>query len=626
MINKKINNFFIKHYLPRWTVVIFDLSIISISFLVTTVLVDNFFSIVFISTLILNIFPVFLIVWIIFKPHLGIIKFFSINDVYRFTIAHLVGSFSLLLFSYFNFFLLSFSLIVIHFFISLSTILFSRITFKYFYLKANSNKKHNKNILIYGTGDIALTTKLLIENTGDRVVGFIDESLLLLNRKIEGLPVFKQNFFFNTFLAKNKVDQLIIADNKNFLNPENKQKIIENCMNNNISINKVSDPSLWINGKLNIDQIKEIKIEDILGRTSIKIDNKKIKDYVAEKVVMITGAAGSIGSEISSQILEFGPSLLILLDRSETPLFDLKNKLNLSSTKTEIKYLINDTTDIDGMTKVFTNHQPQIIFHAAAYKHVPLMEDNPREAIRNNILSLKIMADLSLENNVNKFVMISTDKAVNPTNVMGASKRICEMYIQSLSVKTKNATEFITTRFGNVLGSSGSVIPNFKRQIQSGGPVTVTHKNIIRYFMTIDEACQLVLEAGSIGKGGEIFVFDMGQPVKIYDLAKKMIFLSGFKPQKDIKIKITGLRQGEKLYEELLNTKENTLPTHNKKIMIGQHFSKNHEFINKKIIYMLKSISHQSDEKLVALMKELVPEYISNNSKFEKLDIKKNKN
>jgi FlaA1/EpsC-like NDP-sugar epimerase len=385
-----------------------------------------------------------------------------------------------------------------------------------------------------------------------------------------------------------------------------------------VRVLNVPPASRWINGELSFNQIKSIKIEDLLEREPIKLDEEIIKAQIENKIILITGAAGSIGSELARQCSKYHPKKLFLLDQAETPLHELDLEFNDLLIKPKYEVVIADVRQIDRMRKVFNTFKPDIVFHAAAYKHVPMMENNPSESILTNILGTKIVADLSVEFNVEKFVFVSTDKAVNPTSVMGASKRIAEIYIQSLG-KTAS-TKFITTRFGNVLGSNGSVIPRFKKQIDQGGPITITHPDISRYFMTIPEASQLVLEASSMGKGGEIFVFDMGGSVKIVDLARKMILLLGLKEGKDISIVYTGLRPGEKLYEELLANTENTLPTHHNQILIGKVREYAYSQVKKIIEELIQSFDTQNNELIVQRMKDLVPEFISNNSVFQKLD------
>jgi FlaA1/EpsC-like NDP-sugar epimerase len=399
-----------------------------------------------------------------------------------------------------------------------------------------------------------------------------------------------------------------------------KSDLIDTCLKANIKILILPDVNRWINGELSTRQIRQIKIDDLLERPPIHLDEKEIRRYILNKTVLVSGAAGSIGSEMVKQLLRFQPSKIIIFDQAESPLYDLELELAEKFHFRNYEIVIGDLTNENRLRKVFEFFKPQVVFHAAAYKHVPMMENNPSEAVRTNVAGTKLLANLSLEFEVFKFVMISTDKAVNPTNVMGASKRIAEMYTQGLNQKGK--TRFITTRFGNVLGSNGSVINRFKKQIESGGPVTVTHPDIIRYFMTIPEACQLVLEAGAMGNGGEIFVFDMGKPVKIVDLARRMIQFSGLKPGQDIHISFTGLRPGEKLYEELLNSAENTLPTYHPQIMIGKVASNNFDKVTKEIDALIALSKTYDNMAIVLKMKQIVPEFISQNSIYEELDFK----
>jgi FlaA1/EpsC-like NDP-sugar epimerase len=376
--------------------------------------------------------------------------------------------------------------------------------------------------------------------------------------------------------------------------------------------------SKWIEGDLEANQIKQINIDDLLDREQIVIDNPIVQREVTDKVVFVTGAAGSIGSEISRQLATCNLKLLVLIDQAESPLYDLQQEL-LQIGVTNFTAIVADVRDENRMAEIFKEFRPQKVFHAAAYKHVPLMEESPYEAVKINICGTKIIADLSIKFKVERFVMVSTDKAVNPTNVMGATKKAAEMYISCLS-NQKSKTKFTITRFGNVLGSNGSVIPLFKKQIEKGGPLTLTHKDITRYFMTIPEACSLVLEAGTMGVGGEIYIFDMGESVKIFELAKRMISLSGFKYPTDIDIKITGLRPGEKLYEELLANGEDTTKTYHKKILIAKTIEINNENIYKIIDFLFMNKQKLSNNEIVTKLKEIVPEYISNNSKFEILD------
>jgi FlaA1/EpsC-like NDP-sugar epimerase len=417
-------------------------------------------------------------------------------------------------------------------------------------------------------------------------------------------------------LRSNQVFDMIISIQN--ITPQHKQSIIEKCLSYDVRILNVPPVTSWINGELSLKQIKKIKIEDLLERDPIRLDAELIRTQLTDKTILITGGAGSIGSEIARQIIPFKPKYLVIVDQAESPLYDLELELSERFRWKKFETVLGDIRQGERMERIFKAFKPEVIFHAAAYKHVPVIENNPSEAVLTNVEGTKTIADLAVKYNVEKFVMVSTDKAVNPTSIMGATKRIAEIYCQSLNLHGN--TRFVTTRFGNVLDSNGSVIPRFKKQIDEGGPVTVTHPEITRYFMTIPEACQLVLEAGAMGKGGEIFIFDMGSSIRIADLAKKMIKLSGLSLGKDIQIVFTGLRPGEKIYEELLADKETTLPTHHKKIMIAKVREYNFEDFDKNILQLIDLFKLQNNEAIVNKMKEMLPEYVSANSMYEKLD------
>ena len=484
-------------------------------------------------------------------------------------------------------------------------------------------KRINKNIVIYGAGSLGqMAYKVIINNRElkTRVVAFIDDNKSLHNKSIFDIPVYSMDKAFQSVFADKEVSELIIAISQENLHKSNKRKVIDLCIEKGILVKEVPRVSEWINGGLSATKFRKINIEDLLGRDSVQLDRNKIREGLKDATVLITGAAGSIGSEISRQLIAFKAKEVILLDNAESPLYNLQIDIIAANNNPVFKVLIGDVTNKQKLRKIFEKYSPSIVFNAAAYKHVPLMEEFPDEAIRVNVGGTKNLADLSIEFGVKKFVFISTDKAVNPMNVMGASKRISEIYIQSLAQNAGIATQFITTRFGNVLGSNGSVVPLFKKQIEAGGPVTLTHNNISRYFMTIPEASLLVLEAGFMGKGGEIFVFDMGEPIKIYDLAKKMIALSGLVVDKDIEIKITGLRPGEKLCEELLNNEELVLPTHNDKIMIAKIQEYDYEEVNHAVSWIIESVDKLSKNDLVAHMKHIFPEFVSINSGYYHLD------
>tara|TARA_R110001583_G_scaffold8896_2_gene41964 strand:- start:10622 stop:12694 length:2073 start_codon:yes stop_codon:yes gene_type:complete len=483
-----------------------------------------------------------------------------------------------------------------------------------------SKVEKTKKTLIYGAGDLGLLALEILNKERKenyQVVGFVDDDKKKWATNLRDIQVSGFPKALSTGMKKG-VSMVVLAISK--MRKEKISEITEICLENNWEVKVLPAFDDWIDGKMPAKSVRDVKIEDLLGRDEIRLNLQRIHQSLVGKIILVSGAAGSIGSEIVRQLLKFPIGKLVLLDQAESALYDLQQEIISKYKKASFELVIGDVSNSARMRKVFEHFNPEIVFNAAAYKHVPLMEDNPYEALRVNVGGTRILADLSVEFGVEKFVMISTDKAVNPTNVMGASKRICEIYIQSLAQRVDINTSFITTRFGNVLGSNGSVVPLFKKQIEKGGPVKVTHPDITRYFMTIPEACQLVLEAGCMGQGGEIFVFDMGKPVKILDLAKKMIQLAGLKLNVDIHIIFTGLRPGEKLYEELLARNENTLPTHNEKIMIGQVRSHNFDEVNTAITEIINYLNIENNEMLVARMKSLVPEFISKNSTYELLD------
>jgi len=510
------------------------------------------------------------------------------------------------------------SIIVVHYLLNVVVLIASRFVFKILYSRAVLEFKIQTNVLIYGAGDSGfITHSALVKDTkqGFNVVGFIDDNTSKVGKRIDGVMVYNSTVLNREFILKNRLKEVIVSIQN--IKPSRLMQITDDLIAHNVKVKIVPAVDKWIDGELNAGQIQQVKIEDLLDRAPIELKNPAIKRELFGRVVFITGAAGSIGSEITRQVGTCNVKQLVLIDQAESPLYDLEQEfvnLKISNFVAEIA----DVRDTKRMQQLFEFYKPQIVFHAAAYKHVPLMEGNPYEAIRVNVCGTKRLADLAISHDVDKFVMVSTDKAVNPTNVMGATKRAAEMYISSLVNTGK--TKFITTRFGNVLGSNGSVIPLFKKQIEAGGPLTVTHKDITRYFMTIPEACQLVLEAGIMGKGGEIYVFDMGDSIKIYEVAIKMIQLSGLNFPDDIDIKISGLRPGEKLYEELLANDENTLPTYHDKIMIAKVAEFNKAEVKEKIEGICTANSQVDNIEIVSLLKKLVPEYRSNNSIYEKLD------
>ena len=511
------------------------------------------------------------------------------------------------------------SIIVIHYLLNIFLLISSRIFFKIAFHSIINDLKPKTKVMIYGAGDSGFITHsaLVRDKRQDYdVIGFIDDNKTKVGKTIDRVPVFSPDVIERSFILKNRLKEVIVSIQN--LQAKRLMEITDGLLKHNVTVKIVPAIDDWIDGELNVGQIKKINIDDLLGRAPININNPQVKRDLKNKTVFITGAAGSIGSEISRQVSVCRVKKLVLIDQAESPLYDLQQEFTKNSIHNFVVE-IGDVRDKKRMNGLFRDYKPDIVFHAAAYKHVPLMENNPYEAIRVNVKGTKLLADLSLENNVEKFVMVSTDKAVNPTNIMGATKRIAEIYTSCLSDVKK--TKFITTRFGNVLGSNGSVVPLFKKQLESGGPLTVTHKDITRYFMTIPEACQLVLEAGTMGNGGEIYVFDMGEAIKIYDVALKMIQLSGLNFPDDIDIDITGLRPGEKLYEELLANDENTQPTYHRKILIAKTPKTDTKSMKIKIDAFCDLNSKTTNVEIVRSLKDIVPEFKSNNSVYEKLDV-----
>jgi FlaA1/EpsC-like NDP-sugar epimerase len=557
------------------------------------------------------------------KIYQGIVKYTGSQDVQRIFLVISAGSIvfiiaNILSYRGFNEHIIPYSIVIIEYMSSTFLMITLRIMFKALYSEIVNSNKEKRSVIIFGAGESGLITKRTLDRdagTKYKVLAFIDDNPQKYGKKMEGVSIFGVDKL-KELLHENDVAHLIISVQS--LSSVRKQEIVDTCLNYNTKVLNVPPIGNWINGELSFKQIKKIKIEDLLERDPIQLDKEAIQKRISGKTVLVSGAAGSIGSEIVRQAIRFQPKKIILLDQAESPLYDIELELSEKYKGQPYEVVIGDVRNKDRMNNVFRTFKPQIVFHAAAYKHVPMMENNPSESILTNVLGTKTLADLSVDYKVEEFVMISTDKAVNPTNVMGASKRIAEIYTQALG-KISN-TKFITTRFGNVLGSNGSVIPRFHQQIECGGPITITHPHITRYFMTIPEACQLVLEAAALGNGGEVFVFDMGKSVKIVDLAKKMILLSGLLLDKDIRITYTGLRPGEKLYEELLTNDENTLSTHHKQILIAKVKEYDFEIVAKTIQELINLFDTQDNLSIVKHMKMLVPEYKSNNSIYETLD------
>ncbi|WP_353621040.1 nucleoside-diphosphate sugar epimerase/dehydratase [Sphingobacterium sp. N143] len=501
-----------------------------------------------------------------------------------------------------------------------------RTIIKIFFLYTKKVNGTRKKTLIYGAGDLGIAVKRTLDHdvrSKNAIIGFLDDNEQKINKVIDGTKIYSSQKFYHLINTLN-IEEVIIASHN--IPSERKNEITDIALERNVSILTLPPVKKIMNGDLNPNQIQKIKIEDLLERDPIKINDDHILSQTKGKRILVTGAAGSIGSEIASQLGKYEPQMIILCDQAESPLHNLQLDLQDEFPNQVYHTYIADIRSTKRMHLLFETFKPHYVYHAAAYKHVPMMENHPLEAVQTNVLGTKNLADLAVQFHVEKFVFVSTDKAVNPTNIMGATKRIAEIYVQSLNnhleslSNTEANTKFITTRFGNVLGSNGSVIPRFRDQIQKGGPVTVTHPEITRYFMTIPEACRLVLEAGAMGQGGEIFVFDMGKSVKIVELANKMIRLSGFKPNEDIEIKFTGLRPGEKLYEELLNDLENTLPTHHEKIMIAKVRENNYNMVSLKIEELKQRLATQNKNEVVYQMKIIVPEFKSKNSIYELLD------
>lgn len=573
-----------------------------------------------------------LLAFLFFQSYAGIIRHTSIEDAILILKAVFTGTLGAVVVSgvirntlgFEHVFNLSASILIIDFFICLFWMVILRFFVKSFYESFINQFKPTIGVLIYGAGYTGMLTKNVFQtdrSTNYIILGFIDDNESKIGKTIEGIKVFSLPEVLDKFVGSNEGLEVIMAINN--MSAKSKRKISDIFLDRGVIVKALPPVDKWVEGEFAMNQIHNVKIEDLLGREVIQMNNKRIGEEISGKVILVTGAAGSIGSEIVRQLIAYFPAKLVLVDQAESALYDLEYEL-AGKVPTNVQMIVNvaDVSDTRRISKIFKNHRPDIIFHAAAYKHVPLMENNPYEAIKTNVIGTRILAELASELGVDKFVMVSTDKAVNPTNVMGATKRLAEMYTQSMNHLEGVKTKFIATRFGNVLGSNGSVIPLFKKQIERGGPVTVTHPEITRYFMTIPEACELVLEAATMGQGGEVFVFDMGESVKIIDLAKKMITLSGLRVDKDIEIKYTGLRPGEKLYEELLNNDENTLPTHHPKILIAEVNTPSYAYMEVVTNDLNHLLSSGNNNSIVAKIKEIIPEYKSNNSVFETLDKK----
>lgn len=612
---------------PRWIIFLIDILICTGALLLAYQLRFNFrvpetelrlWKISFTTVILVRATSFF-----ISKIYSGIIRYTSTKDALRVFFTISIGSIIMGLSNFISVriigvYLVPFSVLIIEYFASVFSLTAFRILVKTIYQELKNPTRDKKQVIIYGAGEAGLITKRALDRDAEtrfKVIAFIDDDPSKAGKTVEGIRIFQTDDMDQLFFA-NRVENLILSVQN--LSTEKKQFIVDKCLSNDINILNVPPVTTWINGELSFKQIKKVKIVDLLERDPIQLDFDVIRKQLTGKTILITGGAGSIGSEIARQIIPFKPKHLVILDQAESALYDLELELNENFKWKNFETVIADIRQSERMERIFDFFKPEVVFHAAAYKHVPVMESNPSEAILTNVQGTKIIADLSLKYNAEKFVMVSTDKAVNPTSIMGATKRIAEIYCQSLN--KISTTKFITTRFGNVLDSNGSVIPRFKKQLEEGGPITVTHPDIERFFMTIPEACQLVLEAGAMGNGGEIFIFDMGKSIKIVDLAKKMIKLSGLNLGTDIQIIYTGLRPGEKIYEELLANKETTLPTHHSKIMIAKVREYDFPTIEKEIIELIDLFKLQNNEIIVKKMKSIVPEYVSANSHYQKLD------
>lgn len=626
--------------LPRWFIFLLDLACIQLSIFFSFILRFNFnleevahynISFILIASLLLNG-----VLFYLLKSYAGIIRYTNIEDTFRLLIVNSIAAIFYFSINFgVNFFagdvnLFPTSVVVINFFITNFVLITYRLLVRYTfnYYKATQSETIKVRAAVFDTGEYGLQTKKVINNfpsSNIQVVAFIDDLLSKSGKLMENIPIYNTDDHSFQRLKEEGVELLIIA-NRN-IKKEQLVHLVDTGLKYGMKVQQVPPIREWLNGQLGAQQLKDIKIEDLLEREVIKIHNDKIHFELKGKRILVTGAAGSIGSELVRQLINYRPSLIIMCDKAETPMHDLHLEILENYKHATIKTYLGDITDRIRMEHLFEIYNPEVVFHAAAYKHVPLMEDNPSIAVLNNVMGTKNLAELAVINGVEKFVMVSTDKAVNPTNIMGATKRIAEIFTQSyykdlVKVQAESSdkhkiTKFVTTRFGNVLGSNGSVIPRFKKQLDKGGPITVTHPEITRFFMTIPEACQLVIEAGVMGQGSEIFVFDMGKPVKIVDLARRIIKLAGKEPDVDIKIEYTGLRPGEKLYEELLNDSENVMPTYHDKIMIAKVAEYDFELVREKVNTLIASAKQHYTLETVGLIKDLVPEYISNNAAYQ---------
>ncbi|OQA85367.1 MAG: UDP-N-acetyl-alpha-D-glucosamine C6 dehydratase [Bacteroidetes bacterium ADurb.Bin234] len=615
---------------PSWVILFADLLIVSFSIGLVMMLRMNFKNPAeFNYNEIITIFGVTLgvriILFLVFKIHASLLRYTGTKDITRIFLVNFLGSVIIcignIVFYYFinQKFLVPFSMVILEFIVSTFMIIFYRLFTKIIYFEYINTPKEKKDVIIYGAGELGFTTKRSIyQDISNKynVIGFVDDDPKKVGKKIDNLTIYSFKDL-KKLLERKSIAHVIIAIKD--LSLAKSSQITEMCLEYKTKVLVVPPVDRWINGQLSFKQIKKIKIEEFLEREPIHLDGHVVRKDLLNKTILITGAAGSIGSEIVHQVMKYDFKHLILIDNAESPMFYLEMSLSDSYQRKSYESYIGDICDKTFMENIFQKYKPDVVYHAAAYKHVPLMEKNPMQAVKVNILGTKVLADLSVKYDVKKFIMISTDKAVNPTNVMGASKRIAEIYVQSFGEKYDKC-KFITTRFGNVLGSNGSIVPILKKQIDEGGPITITHPEITRYFMTISEACELVLHAGAMSNGSEIYIFDMGSSIKILNLAKKMILLSGLELGKDIQIVFTGLRPGEKLHEELLNNNENTIVTKHQKIKIAKVIKYDFDLIKTDIDKLIEMIYEENDFAIVKKMKKIIPEFKSQNSVYMTLD------
>lgn len=628
------------NYLPRWVILSFDIIILVIALICTKIIVNSLRGDYDFSILLANddlikggiVISINIVYFILLRTYAGLIRHSTFIDAVKLFLASIFTLITLLI-AYQAYAILhggklfALTQLFLYAILSFCGLFLFRILVKHLFDAYFNGRsfKDKVDVMVYGTDEnsISIASALKTETPARyNVIGFIDKKHNNDSKQILGLPIIAFRRNIAVLLRANKAQALIISDNS--LSKDESLQIVNSCLEYNFKVFRAPIISDMESSKSFSHQIEKIRIEDILERDPIKLDNKLVAKEIYGKCIVVTGGAGSIGSEISRQVASYTPKKLIIIDQAESSLYRIQLEIHQNFPNLNFEAVIADVRNVAVIDEIFKENNPQVIYHAAAYKHVPLMEKHPSEAVFANIIGSKNIADLAYKYNAEKFVMVSTDKAVNPSNVMGASKRIAEIYIQSLQQKVKSegasSTQYVTTRFGNVLGSDGSVVPLFKKQIEKGGPLTITHPDIIRYFMTIPEACQLVIEAGAMGNGGETFIFDMGEAVKIIDLAKKIIRLAGYIPYEEIDIKVVGLRPGEKLYEELLTDKSETLPTYHQKIMIAKVDTLGYDIVEKKVDELTVFARNGNKNNIVSKMKELVPEFISMNSDFEQLD------